>query len=135
MSFVVVVTGKGVIAGLKRPAPGLRQTIRAPVTKELMQMRAHYITRGRPPLNRTEVRMLDLTDIAALRSLRTQFEESAAPDEYPASCASELLLLADVCAVLGLSDQAAREVIGDTALTYLTELTGGPAGAPGEAPL
>lgn len=63
-------------------------------------------------------------EVDALQDLRREFEESAAPGEYPASCAGELLLLADVCGALGLGDGDTRQVLGDPAFTYLAELIG-----------
>jgi hypothetical protein len=68
--------------------------------------------------------MLDLRDKAALQDLARQFEESAALGEYPASCAGELMLLADVCGALGLGEQDRRQVLGDPAVNFLAELIG-----------
>lgn len=69
--------------------------------------------------------MLDMRDIAALQDLRAQFEESAAADEYPASCAGELMLIDDVCHALNLAEGDRRAVLGDPAVSYLEDLLGG----------
>lgn len=71
--------------------------------------------------------MSDLT-VKALQSIREQFEQSAAPGEYPASCAGEMMLLADVAAVLGASEEQTAVVLGPAAFAYVQELLGGPDG-------
>ncbi len=76
--------------------------------------------------------MLDLTGIGALQELRAQFEQSAAPGEYPATCAGQLMLLADVCAVLGLGEPETRQVIGEPAYGYLAYLASGERTEPAE---
>jgi hypothetical protein len=67
--------------------------------------------------------LLTLAEVERLTAIRKKLQERAGPG-WPAACACEVFLLADVCVALRLSQAQTALILGADGLRYVNENVG-----------